>query len=214
MIYIVAGGPGDGKSYYATLWALNELLRKNKSKHKKKVFTNFPVIHKPKKKLLRKQKKPISSYIWKPEYVYENIYNSIVFVDESYQDYNCKDSKNFDADTQVFFSQQRHNDNDLVMLSPNPARINIIIREMANLIIQVRGHLNIIGHPLYFTTEQFLTIEDYNSRSSVVNTVYKKELYFFRKKVAKSYDTHQFRKTGVEFEPALWYDEETGNVRE
>lgn len=198
MIYIVTGGPGDGKSYYAAKWALEELQRSVKHRHKKKVFTNFPLVHKTKKKVL-------SSYIWKPDCVYENIYDSIVFVDESYMDYNCKDSSGFDEDTQVFFSQQRHNGNDLVMLSPNPARINIIIREMANLIIQVKSHLNLWRHPLFFTANHYMCIEDFNSRLVNIETVHGKELYFFRKKVANAYDTHQFRGEGVEYIPELWY---------
>ena len=198
MIYIITGGPGEGKSFYASKWALAELLRSDKSKKKKNVYTNFPLVHKTKKKTF-------SSYIWKPEYVYENILDSLVFVDESYMDFNCKDSANFDLNTQVFFSQQRHNGNNLVMLSPNPARINIAIREMANEIIQVKAHLNfLIGHPLYFTAELFISIEDFQSRFIGVKSFTRRELCFFSKKVAKAYDTHAFRKQGEPFEPTKW----------
>lgn len=198
MIYIITGGPGEGKTYYAVKWALAELLRGDKSKKKKNVYTNFPLVHKTKKKTY-------SSYIWRPEYILENILDSLVFVDESYMDYNCKDSANFDLDMQVFFSQQRHNGNDLVMLSPNPARINIAIREMANEIIQVKAHLKLLfGRPLYFTAELFISIEDFQSRFNGVKSFTRRELCIFRKKVAKAYDTHAFRKQGEPFKPTKW----------
>lgn len=195
MIYLVWGPPGAGKSYYATKWALEELQRRKKQKH---VFSNYPIIKKRKKNVL-------SSYIWKPELVYENILDALVFVDESYRDYNCHNHKDFDEDTHLFFSAQRHNDNDLVLLTHNPARINLIIREITNDFIFVKAHkLLFIERPIFFTAEHYLDFEDFRNRQ-----YYGKEIYRFTKKVGNCYDTKYFRKDGgPEYVPDLWYKPE------
>lgn len=206
MIYIIWGPPGAGKSYYATRWAVSELNRTGK--RAKKVYSNYPIVQKKKNKVL-------SSYKWKPELVYENIYNSIVFIDEAYRDYNSRDYRNFTDDLQVFFSTQRHNDDDLVLISPNPARIDKVIREMTNLFIYIIPHRFLIFRtPIYFTAESFLSFEDFPLRFKNPAYVYGKEHYFYQKKISRCYDTKQFRNESEEYVPELWYNAEDESIND
>lgn len=192
MIYIVWGVPGAGKTFYATWRALREMKRKKG----KKVISNYPIYDKKNKQY---------SYKWKPEYVYESVYDSLIIVDEAYRDYNARNFKNFDMDMHTFFATNRHNGNDFIIIAQNPARIDTVIREMANFFYYVQAFkIPVIWRPLYFKISAYLMVEDFTSDRKP----YYIKRYLFSKVVAKAYDTLFYRASGDALELTRWYDDD------
>jgi len=64
MIYIIWAIPGGGKSYFGTHIALKEMLRR----HPRKVFSNYPIIYRRKKGILRR----LFNLIPKPIFTIDN----------------------------------------------------------------------------------------------------------------------------------------------
>lgn len=74
LIYIIEGPPRNFKTVFATMIALDSM----KSSGSDKVFTSWPVYSKKLGKFTKQ---------WRREYVFENIYDSTIIIDEAYMMY-------------------------------------------------------------------------------------------------------------------------------
>lgn len=197
MIYIIEAPPGYGKTYYATKRIIEEL----KKKKPKKVFSNYPVIIKHKGKLL-------SSYKWEPEYLYEGVSESEIYLDEAWQYFSSREWKKFDVKTQEAFATNRHNENNYYLIAQHHSRLDTIIREICGM-FYVLHKVHIGKWPLWFTVDSFLTEGDVEKYHETKN----KELRwsckrFLRSRVVeKAYDTHFWRRDDGSINPRSWIEE-------
>lgn len=187
MIYIVWAPPREGKTYFCTRWALGRLAKGQT------VFTNYPVI----------DDQGRSSLVWSPDLVHESIHDALIVIDEAYRDYNSRSFKNFSPDEHTFFATNGHNNVDIVLIAQNPARVDVVIREMCNVFFFVRKfQLPFMSHPLWFRVLGFLDETSMAGRDPKL--AYSSELVFFRRYVARAYDTHFFRKDDDDFQGITW----------
>ena len=187
MIYIVWAPPREGKTYFCTRWALGR-LQKNKT-----VFTNYPVV----------DDQGRSSLVWTPDLVHESIHDALIIIDEAYRDYNSRNFKTFSSDEHTFFSTNGHNNLDIVLIAQNPARVDVVIREMTNVYFYVRKvAIPLLDRPLCFRVLGFL--DELSMASRDPKMAYTSELVWFRQSVARAYDTHYFRKDCREYKGITW----------
>lgn len=204
MIYIIWGLPGEGKSYYATHLAI-KLLKNNK-----KVYTNFPiryfkkqgVIRRLLNKLLKKENKTIeyNSFVWEDNFIYEDLVDSTIIIDEGYRNFSSRESWNFSKDMHTFFATNRHNNLDIYVIAQNPARLDRIIREMSNIFYNVTKWINpITGNPLWFSVQGYSDISDMGIEKirGNKNLRISHERIFFKKDISQAYDTHFYRKESI-----------------
>lgn len=190
MIYIYWAPPRKGKTYCCTHDALKrmEYCHKQRLKDpdfKGRVFSNYP-IHHPKLGFCD---------VWEPDMCLLPIYDSYIYIDEAYRDFNSRKHKNFSDDEHLFFSTNGHNGNDINLIAQNPARIDLIIREMTDTFFFVKKtEIPIINRPLWFTLDAYLTEQDFAMRLMTKDSMYNRTRIRFKKRVAKAYDTHYFRK--------------------
>lgn len=198
MINIVWAPPRQGKTYYCT----NEIVALLKE-GKRRVFTNWPVIVKTPQGI-------VSSRVWTPDLTHENVLGADVYIDEAYMDYNSREYKKFEKDTHTFFATNGHNDNEITLIAQNPARIDVVIREMCNGFFLVRKIswpyivwtiyarlVNLVRkkklnpsrpNPLVFIIYNFLTEKDMASRNP--EAAYSTQRLWFNRETAEAYDTH------------------------
>ena len=115
-VKIIFAAPGEGKSYYATKQAYDAL------KKGRVVFSNYPII----------TPAGLSSCIWESTHCHENVQDSLIIIDEAYRDMSSRDFKDFTKEEHTFFATNRHNNNDVLLLAQNPARIDVILREITS----------------------------------------------------------------------------------
>ncbi len=123
LIHLITGIPGSGKSLVATSLAV-KFLKKGVP-----VFSNYPIQCKSKghiitsykltKELLRSQSLP---------------FGSKVFIDEAQLWFGSRSWKDFTIADLNVFSQHRHYGLDLFIITQHAARIDTVIREIANII--------------------------------------------------------------------------------
>ena len=222
MIYFIWAPPRQGKTFYATYLVLLQLLKGNKKVFTnypviyeiplglRARFKNFLIkwnnricVYLDKKSglLFLKNRftvrtliktKSLSSYVWKPEYAKAGITDSSIFIDEAYRDYSSRNFKSFDVDTHTFFATNGHDNNDFYLLTQHPNRLDLIIREMANIFYHVKKYtFPWSDNPLLFRIEGFLTQEDFLKRTD--DSVYTREYLTPKQSVKTAYDTHHYR---------------------
>ena len=197
VIYIVWAPPREGKTYYCTRWALRR-LRSGKT-----VYTNYPII----------DSSGLSSMVWSPELVHESIHDALIIIDEAYRDYNSRNFKSFTEDEHTFFATNGHNNLDIVLIAQNPARVDVVIREMTNVYYFVRKfELPFLSHPLWFRVLGFLDETSMASRDP--KQAYSSELVFFRRSVASAYDTHYFRRGVSDYQGITWREKLESDIKE
>ncbi|WP_340819017.1 zonular occludens toxin domain-containing protein [Methanolobus sp. WCC4] len=206
MIYIYWAPPRKGKTFTCTAEALQRMEEVHKKRlkdpdFKGRVFSNYPIEH----------SKLGFCDVWKPEYVYLPIYDSYIFIDEAYRDFNSRKHKSFTDDEHLFFSTNGHNGNDINLIAQNPARIDLVIREMTDTFFYVKKtEIPLIGRPLWFTIDAYLTEDDFKRRHQDKEAMYNRSRLRFSVKVARAYDTHYFRKECDEEPTFLNWSEELG----
>lgn len=194
MIYAIVGMPGDGKSFYATRMAIDE-WKKNKDK---RIFSNFPILW-----------KDCSSYIWKDEYVKEDIFDCMIIIDEAWMAFSSRNWNKFSEDEHLMFATNRHNGLDIVVISQSIQRLDTVIREITNQIYLIRKfEIPFLGKPLWFKVEAYDSVDALKQRYVSKDSLYKSFRVRFTKEIADAYNTHQYRKPDKEpFEPVLWFPE-------
>lgn len=167
------------------------------------MFTNYPIVDSDMR----------SSLVWSPDLVHESIHDALIVIDEAYRDYNSRSFKNFSADEHTFFATNGHNNVDVVLIAQNPARVDVVIREMTNIYYFVRKfQLPFMSRPLWFRVLGFLDEESMVSRNPKM--AYSSEFVPFRLSVANAYDTHYFRKDCDEYQGITWLDKMTKDISE
>lgn len=182
MIYIVWGHPGEGKTYYCTLQAIQG-LREGKT-----VFSNYPIFWNGK-----------SSFKWKPEYasLSNPPTNAIIVIDEAYRDYNSRKFQSFTTEEHTYFATNRHNNLEIYLIAQNPARLDVAIREISQFILMKK--YSIFGFIIGFKAEFFEFLEDLSQRKKGAKDAhYHQEFCLFRKYIANAYDTHFWGKKNSE----------------
>ena len=195
-IKIVFAPPGEGKSYYATKQAYDAL------KKGRVVFSNYPII----------TPSGLSSCIWEPTHCLENVQDSLIIIDEAYRDMSSRDFKDFTKEEHTFFATNRHNNLDILLLAQNPARIDVILREITSEFLFMRkvsipftwwlNKLEPSNLPLLFVAYGYLDELSLARRHEGDSDTLR--YAFFNKKVAKSYDTHFFSNTDEPFVGVPW----------
>jgi len=190
--------PREGKTYVVVDEAIKTL------KQKKEVYSNFPII----------TPSGLMSRVWKKEFIYENIQNALVIIDEAQHDFDSQQHKSLDDNEDTFFATSGHNGIEIRIISQNLTRVTKAIRDRMNEFIFVQKGLPFPfyrdregkwGRPLYFIKTSYLTLEDLQSHDK--ERIYLKERVFFNSETAKSYDTHYFKRQGEIFNPPTWYEE-------
>lgn len=191
-----AAPPRTGKSYIATALALDRLSSG------RPVFSNFPVVS-----------GSLSSYVWRPEYVSENIQDSLVIIDEAQRDFDSLSHKSLTDAEDYFFAASGHNRNDVIVLSQNPARVAKAVRDRMNYFAWVRTRLSVIflrnregklGRPLLLSADVYLDFESMMARRT--DALAFRDWYWFRRRVAEAYNTHAFGKAQEPFYSQKWSD--------
>lgn len=186
-IKVVFASPGQGKSYFATHKALKAL------KKGRKVFSNYPIITPDGK----------STYIWKPEYALENVQNALIIVDEAYRDYNSREHKDFSREVHTFFATNRHNGLDIILIAQNPARIDLVLREITSEFVFMKKHcIPLTDIPVIFTASGYL--DELSLANRHVGESDTLEFILFSKKTGQSYDTHFYSNDEKPFEGVTW----------
>jgi hypothetical protein len=171
----------------------------------------------------KKSGEMVASKIWSPELAHEVITNADIYIDEAYTDYSSREYKKFSIDLHTFFATNGHNDININLLAQNPARIDLIIREMCSSFLYVKkvavpGPLwllyakikNLFGadldptrpRPLFFKIYTYL---DEKSMSMMnPDSAYQVTTVWFNSLVAGAYDTHYYRNAGKPYEGVSW----------
>lgn len=188
MLYVIWGSNGKGKTYCATDWAIKVLKDIHRGRGtKKRVFSNYPIVH----------KKYGATLFWNKDTINYPIHNALIIIDESYFDYSARDYRGFTKLDHLFFATNRHNDLDIVFLTQGVPRLDTIIREMVTEFLLIRKYgLPFIKRPLFFK------IEGFTDEASIANrhrdkTMHSTEWVRFKKSVGNSYDTRFYRNKDV-----------------
>ena len=192
-VYILYAPPGEGKSYVATHLIL-EYLRKGRD-----TYSNFPVIS-PDMKLV--------SRMWNKKLMKENIFDSAIFIDESYKDFNSREYKTFTKDDHDWFATSGHNQNSIWLLTQNPQRIDVVIREVANFYVAVeKVEIPLLEIPIYFWLYYYRSEEEMRVSKYGFAEPWDTQRIWFNWFTASSYDTRFFRKPTITlYHGKTWFD--------
>jgi hypothetical protein len=190
--------PREGKTFVVVKEAIDIM------KNKRRVYSNFPII----------TPSGFISRVWKPEFIYKNIQNAMVLMDEAQRDFDSQEHRSLDNDEDIFFATSGHNGIEIRIISQNLTRVTKAIRDRCNEFVFVQKGLpwpfikdreGKWGRPLYFKTTSYLTMEDLAAHDS--ERVYTKSRVWYSREVALAYDTHYFKKQGEIFIPQTWMQE-------
>lgn len=195
MIYIVFAPPRQGKTFFVTSLALQEMQKK--SKDKKKVFANYPI----------QDKKGNFCYKWNMDLIYD-VRDSMIIIDEAYREISSRTHKDFTVDQHTAFATNGHNNNDFWIIAQSPARVDVIVREMTNVFYYVRKKtIPFTKKPLFFIVEGYLDEQSITARYNVDKPIYSTEWLLARKKIKKAYDTHFFGHESNNRVYERWFEE-------
>lgn len=196
-----AAPPREGKTYVVVNEAVGWLLRE------KAVYANFPII-------FRQGTRLYQARVWKREYIYENITDALIIIDEAQSWYDSVETKTLPPDEDAFYATTGQNNLEIRIISQGVTRVTKAIRDRINEWVKVRKVLEIpflrnregkLGRPLLFVTEHFDTMEDMASKDKE-KCLYK-TWWWFNRLTSTAYNTHYFRNQGEKFTPPLWVDE-------
>ena len=136
----------------------------------------------------------------------KNIFNSAIFIDESYKDFNSREYKTFSKDDHDWFATSGHNQNSVWLLTQNPQRIDTIIREVANFYVFVeKVEIPLLDIPLYFRLYYYRSEEEMRVSKYGLAEPWDYQRIWFNWYVASSYDTRFFRKnTELLYQGLTW----------
>lgn len=188
--------PRQGK----TLFVVQEAIER--MKRGRKVLSNFPIA----------TPSGLFSNVWKPEYIYQNVQDSYIIIDESQRDYDSQTHKTLSEDEDVFFATSGHNNNEVVIVSQNLTRVAKAVRDRMNEFIEVKTFISVLflrnaegrfGRPLILRLRYYDDIEKVGKKDGWYMTEY----VLAKKEAMLSYDTHFFKKDGAVFTPISWAEE-------
>lgn len=185
--HVVYGRPGTGKTYFLAERALRSLARGRVA------ITDFPVP---------------GCYRFDPRILDGcPVFDSDIYLDEAYKYFNSRNFRNFSQKMHEFFSLHRHNGNSIYLAVQHPARIDVVIREIADDFVLLSAHaLPLMSRPLWFTRAFY-----YDDPCRVPTVAAERmvrpfavERSLFRWSVARSYDTHSQRSVDPPLELVPW----------
>lgn len=170
-VYILYGLPGAGKSYYLACLA-DDYRRAGYP-----VACNYPIKR---------------THKLAPENINTDLLlsNSVLLIDEAHSIFNSRGFKNFSRQMHEFFSMHRHLGNRLVLATQHPARLDVVIREIADSFIYL-STFKIGSRPILLTARWYY--ED-PCRSSNVDmdrllVPYRTERRLYSRRIMSTYDT-------------------------
>lgn len=170
-VYILYGLPGAGKSYFLACLA-DDYRRAGYP-----VACNYPIKF---------------THELKPENINTDLLlsGSVLLIDEAHSIFNSRGFKNFTKTMHEFFSMHRHLGNRLVLATQHPARLDLVIREIADSFIYL-STFKIGSRPILLTARYYY--ED-PCRSSNIDmdrllVPYRTERRLYRRHIMASYDT-------------------------
>jgi len=134
-VSIIYGLPGAGKSYFLACLA-DEFLRKGYS-----VCSNYPI-----KGTRQITKENINTDLC--------LSNCVILLDEAHTLFNSRGFKNFNQTCHEFFSLHRHLGNKIYLVTQHPARLDVIIREIAEDFILLDS-FKLFGCPLWVAARYY-----------------------------------------------------------
>lgn len=181
-VFIVFAPPGEGKSYVGTAIGL-ELMKDNVI-----VFSNWPIVSVDGKYCSRK-------YEGKEKMQQRNLNGCAVLIDESYKEFSSRKWESFTDEDHDWLATSGHNEMIMYFFTQNVARIDKVIREVLNLVLEVHKiKIPFFDLPLWFTVYSYLSIEDMQQSKWHDIQPYKTERFRFTVDVALAYDTKFFKK--------------------
>jgi len=177
MLEIYSGIPGSGKTLEVTKIAVKE-MRKGRP-----VFSNYPIQCKVRKgfKLYT-----VTSYILTKDMLTDYVfpYGSLLIIDEAQTWFGSREWKDFSKDSLLLFTAHRHIGYSLICICQHPQRVDVILRELANMFW-------LVDRNLFFTVfTGYYEFSDYGKRKKdFPNMPIKRKLSFFRSRYYKNYDT-------------------------
>ena len=176
-VVILYGLPGAGKSYALACLAADYIASGYP------VCCNYPI-----KNTHKIEKKDINTDLC--------ISNSVLLIDEAHTLFNSRSFKNFTKSCHEFFSLHRHLGNCIYLVTQHPARLDVVIREIASDFCYC-STFSLFGVPLWVTLRYYY---DDPCRSTCLEMdkqlkAYKIERKLYRRSVMMSYDTYYMDKT-------------------
>jgi hypothetical protein len=144
--------------------------------------------------------KELSPLKWKEDYIFAQLTNCKIVLDEAYMYFNSH-KRSVEDDVHKFFATTGHNDVDVFLLAQHYNRINLVIREIANYYIWIEKTSNPFSWkgkrkgeltPLFFTVEYYISEDDFRLRR-IQKTILEKKIIWFNKNVSSSYNTQYYR---------------------
>lgn len=135
----------------------------------------------------------------------DSIYDSTIIWDEAYQDLSSRNWKTFTIEDHKWFATNGHNLNDVWIVVQNPARVDTVIREMANYFIYMQKTYAFFRMGfLWFTAKYYIRESDINMSRKGMDLSYFKDRLTMRSDVMQAYDTHFFRNPAPEKKYETW----------
>lgn len=176
-VYVVYGRPRSGKSYF-----FQELIYHSRNAGRQ-VVTNYPVMI-----------PGIKKFDDKLLYADSFVYDSDIYIDEAYTFFNSRQFKNFTDHMHRFFSLCGHCGNRIYLISQHPARLDKVIREVTTYFIKL-SCIRLGRKPLFFIRKYYDSdpCEFGNVQSQRFIRPVKIQYARFKKKIARTYNTHSYR---------------------
>lgn len=185
--YCLVGIPGSGKSYFGTQRIVKHLGNWYRAARKKKDPSMYPMCNYP-------VQHPVygGAIRWSPELMYYPLQNAYMVIDEAYQYFGQNNKKNYKLDYEVFFGTVRHNNIDIVNIAHGMTRINPDIRIKSEVFYVIeKVCFPFTGKPFFFKLTGYYDM-NFSKNKSVEPISH--EILFFKKSVARCYDTRYMRK--------------------
>lgn len=204
VVFIVSAPLRRGKTLTTTAWILKKIeqfveKRKKDPSFMGRVYTNYPVKH-PKYGYTDTCKVLTNSKVENPVLGFTNdikesichnaVIDSFIVFDEAHRLFDSRKWKDFDDNVRDFFVWAGQNNNDVVLITPHPNRIETVVRELCEAFYYVKKiAIPLIDYPLLFIVEGYEVQEDYRKPGME----FSREYIPFSRRVSRSYDTHFFR---------------------
>lgn len=171
-VSIIYGLPGAGKSYFLACLA-DEYIKSGFD-----VCCNYPIK---------------GTHIIKKSDINTDLClsNSVILLDEAHTLFNSRSFKDFNRMCHEFFSLHRHLGNRIYLVTQHPARLDVVIREIASDFILLHSW-KFCGVPLWLTSQYYL---DDPCRSNSIDmdkhlVCFSTERRLYRSRIMMMYDTY------------------------
>lgn len=183
-VHMVYGRPGAGKTYYLCRFGLSAISAG------RRVVSDFSIP---------------GAFKWDSAILEgADIYDSLIILDEGYRYFNSREYRKFSLSAHELFSLNRHNGNLLLIGTQHPARVDVVIRELADWFILIDAfRIPFVSHPIFFSARWY-DADPVEFKTQLMPTPEHRDYYLFQQKIARAYDTHALRGRGKPLELQRW----------